>query len=279
MSRILLTGASGLIGGALVKALAGTHEVVCIGRRQPGADVPFVRGLFTSFEDLRGLDTYDFDVLVHLAAVTGGAREREGMLVNVEGTRCLMRYLIDRGCGKFVMVSSVAAIGIHQPRCGPLSLPISDDHPCLARGAYGWSKHMMEQVTHFYARLHEEIDVINLRPATVVPDDHRRAPCAAGPIPAWTLGTITVLFLSDCVRALRLAIDAPLQPGLRTLNATAAHANVADTLPDVIRAWYPDTEYDLSWYERPGHERDSAFDIRRIEAELGFVPQLDPLDR
>ncbi len=278
MSRILLTGASGFIGGALAGSLAAGHELTSIGRRRPDADVPFVRGLFSSFEDLRRLDSCHFDVAIHLAAVTGGCSERDGMLVNVEGTRCLMRYLIDRGCLKFVLASSIAAVGMQSVKFRPLHMPIPDEHPCLDRDGYGFSKFMMEEVTKYYWRQNDEIDVINLRLATILPDDAPRRPYEAGPIPEWSFGRITVMYLSDCLKALTLAAEAPHKRGVRIMNATAPVANVADTIPHVMRTWYPDANLDLSHYERPGHERDSAFDVRRIEAELGFVAARNPLE-
>ncbi len=129
MSTILVTGASGFIGKALAASLAAKHNVVCISRSNPGLDLPTIRGNFDAFEDLRQLDGYQFDAVVHLAAVTGGCLERDGILVNVEGTRCLMRYLMDRGCRKFVMASSIAAVGFQSvkfrrwPSPSPMSIP------------------------------------------------------------------------------------------------------------------------------------------------------------
>ena len=278
MGHILLTGASGFVGGALLKDLVRRHSVVCIGRRKPELDAPFVKGLFNSPDDLKRLDAYEIDAVVHLAAVTGGCGEREAMLVNVEGTRCLMRYLIDRGVEKFVTASSIAAVGMQSPRFRPLSIPIPDEHPCLDRHAYGFSKYMMEEVTRYLARQNEQIDVINLRLASIRPDDAPRRPYVTGPPPEWTFGHIAVMYLSDCVRALQLAVESRHKPGVRIMNAVGPKACVAASVPDVIRTWYPDWLIDLSHYERPGHERDPVFTIRRIEQEIGFVPRISPLD-
>ena len=147
MSSILITGASGFIGRSLAESMAARHEVICMSRNDPRLDMPWVRGDFSSLEDLRRLDGKAIDVVVHLAAVTGGCTERDGILVNVEGTRCLMRYLMDRGCRKFVMASSIAAIGIQSAEFRPLQLPIPDEHPCLDRDGYGLSKYLMEEIT------------------------------------------------------------------------------------------------------------------------------------
>ena len=95
MSTVLITGASGFIGRALATAMSVHHDVLCMSRKNPGLDLSWIRGNFGSFEDLRQLDDHSIDVVIHLGAVLGGCLERDGILVNVEGTRCLMRYLMD----------------------------------------------------------------------------------------------------------------------------------------------------------------------------------------
>jgi hypothetical protein len=84
MSTVLITGASGFIGKALAVEMARNHTVVCMSRSRPSIDLPWVRGDFAVFEDLRLLDCYPIDVVVHLGAVTGGCLERDGIMVNVE---------------------------------------------------------------------------------------------------------------------------------------------------------------------------------------------------
>jgi len=271
MSTILITGASGFIGQALAAALAPDHHIICMGRRPPGlAALPFVRGEFGSFEDLRQLDQYAIDVVIHLAAVTGGSFERDGILVNVEGTRALMRYLMDRGCKKFVMASSIAAVGFQSPKFRPVQLPLPDEHPCLDRDGYGLSKYLMEEVTRYYQRQVETLDVINLRLSSVRPDDNPGQPTGVRPLGAWALGSITVMVLADAVRAFTLAAEAPYQPGVRILNATAARAWAAAPTATILRNWWGNT-IDLSYFEQPGHAYAAAYDVRAIERELGFT--------
>lgn len=272
MSTILVTGASGFIGKALAASLAAKHDVVCMSRSNPGLDLPTVRGNFDAFEDLRQLDAYQFDAVVHLAAVTGGCLERDGILVNVEGTRCLMRYLMDRGCRKFVMASSIAAVGFQSVKFRPLCVPIPDEHPCLDRDGYGLSKFLMEEITKYYQRQNDALDVINLRLSSVAPDDRMPPPRKAGPLGPWALGSITVMALSDAVRAFSLAAEAPCKPGVRIMNAAGPKAWVADPVADVLRAWWGD-DVDVSHFEQPGHQYDSVFDVRQIEEALGFVAE------
>jgi UDP-glucose 4-epimerase len=275
MSTILVTGASGFIGQALAPSLAERHEVICMSRRNPRLELSWVRGDFGAFEDLRALDGYAIDAVVHLAAVTGGCLERDGILVNVEGTRCLMRYLIDRGCGKFVFASSIAAVGFQSVQFRPLELPISDEHPCLDRDGYGFSKYMMEQIIQYYWRQNAQIDAIALRLAYIGDDERMPPPLRVSPLGQWALGRITQMARSDVVRAFTMAVEAPLAPGVRIMNAAGPRAWVADPVADVLANWWGD-DVDLSYFRQPGHEYDAVYDVSRIERELGFVAERLP---
>jgi len=275
MSTILVTGASGFIGRALAASLAERHEVICMSRTDPRLGLPWVRGFFGAFEDLRQLDRTHLDGVVHLAAVTGGCLERDGILVNVEGTRCLMRYLMDRAVRKYVLASSIATVGFQSVKFRPLELPIPDEHPCLDRDGYGLSKFLMEEVAKYYQRQDEMLDVIALRLATIADDDHLPPPRTVGPLRQWALGGITLMARSDAVRAFSLAIESPYKPGMRILNATGPKAWVADPVVDILRNWWGD-EVDVGYFERPGHEYDSVYGVDRIHEELGFVAARTP---
>ncbi len=280
MSKILITGTSGFIGNALAKEITGSsnHQAICLSRSP--SDVPgglSIQGDFSVPSELRKLDNHDgIEVLVHLAAVIGGCSEEDGLRVNVAGTHHLLRYLIERGCRKFVLASSIAAVGMQSVKFRPLQLPIPDEHPCLDRDGYGFSKYMMEEVTRYLSRQNESLDFINLRLASIAPDARQLTPAEPGPVPIWAMGKISVMFLSDTVRCLMAAVDAPYKPGVRILNAVGAQACTAVSVPELLRSWYGDdaNTLDLSHYEEPGRERDPVYDITRIREELGFVPQM-----
>ncbi len=276
MSGILITGTSGFIGQALAESTAKDHEVFCISRQKTEvAGVTAIQGDFTSPDDLRRIDPHAVDVVVHLAAVTGGGTEEELLRVNVMGTYQLVRHFIDGGCKKFVLASSIAAVGMQSPLFRPLQLPMPDEHPCLDRVGYGFSKYMMEETSRYLARQNEDLDFINIRLASIAPDDRELTPRKAGPVGQWSMGTISYMYLSDTVRCLTLAAEASHKPGVRILNAVGTQACVEDTVPEIIRGWYgADADrIDLSHYTRPGHERDPVYEISRIEEELGFVPE------
>ena len=275
MSTVLITGASGFIGRALAKSMSTRHDVLCMSRKDPRLNLPWIRGDFGSFEDLRQLDDRPIDVVIHLAAVTGGCLERDGMLVNVEGTRCLMRYLMDRGCRKFVMASSIAAVGMQSTGFRPCCVPVPDEHPCLDRDGYGFSKYLMEEVTKYYHRQNPEIDVLNLRLSSVCADESMPARKQPSPLTEWALGGITIMALTDAVRAFTLAAEAPRKPGVRIMNAAGPKAWVAVPVARVLENWWG-SDVDLSHFEQPGHEYDSVYDVTRIKTELGFVAERTP---
>lgn len=276
MSKILITGTSGFIGRALAQAMSANHEVVCLSRRPTAvAGVTAIQGDFAEPEELHKLDDHAIDVLVHLGAVTGGSPEEEGIRVNVGGTHHLLRYLIARGCRKFVLASSIAAVGFQSVKFRPLQLPMPDEHPCLDRDGYGLSKYLMEEVTRYLARQNETLDIINIRLASIMPDDQPSTPRQPGPITPWAIGAISKMYLSDTIRCFTLAAEAPPKPGVRIMNATGAQACVTAPVPVILRSWYgaDADKMDFSHYERPDHEYDPVYDITRIQAELGFVPE------
>lgn len=271
MSKILVTGASGFIGSSLSASLAADHEV--IGMSRSAVDIPgvtYVRGDFGSFEDLKTLDKWNIDAVVHLAAELVGP-EREFMMANGEGSRCLMHYLIDRGCRKFVMASSIAAVGCQSIEFRPDLLPIPDEHPCYDLHGYGFSKYIMEEITKYYWRQNQDIDVINLRLSSVVQNDvPTPKPEGIRPILEWTLGFITIMLLSDAIRAFSLAVLAPHKPGVRILNTAAERSWATAPTADILENWWGD-DVDLSYFRKPGNEFLGAYTVGRIKDELDFT--------
>ncbi|MFA9478855.1 NAD-dependent epimerase/dehydratase family protein [Phycisphaerales bacterium AB-hyl4] len=239
-------------------------------RRGVDLDVASVQGDFARFEDLRQLDRYEIEAVVHLGAVTGGCSEHDAMAVNVEGTRCLMRYLIDWGCRRFVFASSIAVVGLQSADFRPRSFPIADEHPCDDRDGYGFSKYLMEEVSRYHHRQNPQIDVTNLRLAAIRPDDVPPPTEHGGPPGPWALTKLARMSLRDAVDAFKAALTAAEQPGVRVMNASAETAWADRPTAEVLRAWYgPDV--DLSYYEQPGNERRGVFDVRRIRETLGFT--------
>ena len=116
MSTILVTGSGGYLGSRLVQVLAADHDLISMSRSPAGNPPRVVQGDFTDAAALTALDGERIDVVVHLAAVTGGCSEEDAMNVNVSGTRRLVRWAVDHGVRRFVLASSIAAVGCLSPR-------------------------------------------------------------------------------------------------------------------------------------------------------------------
>jgi nucleoside-diphosphate-sugar epimerase len=142
--RILLTGASGFVGRATLRAaLAAGHEVCAVVRQgeapAPPSQVVRITDL-ASYTGWRGA-LNGADAVVHLAARVHVMRDRAAdslaafRAVNVEGTRRLARAAVEAGVGRFVFVSSVKVHGDASH-----GVPLEADSPVAPADAYGRSK-------------------------------------------------------------------------------------------------------------------------------------------
>ena len=125
-----------------------------------------------------------------------------------------------------MLASSITAVGFQSTAFRPLQVPIPDEHPYLDRNGYGLSKFLMEEISKYCARQADDIDVVNLRLCTIFPEDSLPPLKTVSPLPSVTyaLGGLTVMAMPDAVRAFSLAAEAPLQPGVRILNAAGPKA-------------------------------------------------------
>ena len=146
-AQVLVTGATGVVGGATVRALLDAgHRVRTLQRRDLPADLidagaQALRGDITDPDDARRACA-GIDVVVHAAArveVTGPWSEFEH--VNVEGTGTLLQAARDSGVNGFVFVSSPSVAHSGEALVGADADPASPEH---ARSHYARSKAIAE---------------------------------------------------------------------------------------------------------------------------------------
>ena len=176
-TRCLVTGATGFIGGHLVRALVDRGDrVVCLVRRTSPLDrlatlpVELVYGDLADPAALR--QAVDGVTRVyHVAGLIQARRPDDFHRVNVEGTARLLEACRSTGAplGRFVLVSSLAA-------CGPSAAgrPWSEDDPTQPLTAYGRSKLAAEGVARSYA---DQVPLTIVRPPVVYgPGDRQTLP-------------------------------------------------------------------------------------------------------
>lgn len=145
--RVLVTGATGFLGGHLIEEMAnGPHVPVCAHRR--GSDTRKIDelGLEKAVLDLTDRASMlsalkGVDAVVHLAAYyTFTGRKEQYEKVNVKGTGDLLDACRELGVKRFIYCSSTEAMG-------PIDFPPGDeDSPLHPQYEYGRSKAKAEEL-------------------------------------------------------------------------------------------------------------------------------------
>lgn len=164
--RILVTGASGFLGGYVVEALVkGRHQVVALVR--DGSDTLFLDYLGVEMRkgDLTDPGSLDravkgVDAVIHLAAYYTFSGKRElYQRVNVQGTKDLMESMLRQGVRRLIYCSTTEVIG---PTSGG---PADEGSPCRPYYEYGRSKLRAEQLIQEHGG--RGIDFTIIRPAGI----------------------------------------------------------------------------------------------------------------
>jgi nucleoside-diphosphate-sugar epimerase len=137
--KVLVTGASGLLGGAVARvAVEAGHEVTTFQRRRSGvAGVEDRLGSLTDPQALKAA-VAGADAVIHLAAKVSLAGDpADFAAVNVDGTRSLLFAAKAVGVQRFVFVSSPSVAHSGRSLVGDDALPAD---PQAARGDYARTK-------------------------------------------------------------------------------------------------------------------------------------------
>ncbi len=164
--RILITGATGFIGRALVNELAKSgHEIFALVRRTSKAEPLKALGvnlIYADITDKESLDkvlSYKIDVIFHCAALVSGRGLRKLRKANVNGTENICKLALSLGVERMVYLSSVAVVS------GNKNIPLYEDLPYSASNSYGISKIEAEKKVLEFRR--QGLRVAVLRPCMV----------------------------------------------------------------------------------------------------------------
>ncbi len=216
--KVLVTGASGLLGRGTALALeARGHDVTVLQRRPSGLDLEERLGDISDLATVRGA-VRGMDAVVHLAAkVHVIGQWSDYRRINVEGTRGLVGAASAAGVSRFVQVSSPSVAHAGASLVGAAA---GQADPATARGDYARSKAMAERIA--LAANSRSMAVVAVRPHLVWgPGDTQLVDrilsrARAGRLALVGRGTslIDTTYVDNAVEALLAALDrAPVVGG------------------------------------------------------------------
>jgi nucleoside-diphosphate-sugar epimerase len=167
LTRVLVTGGTGLVGSHLVELLLQRgHAVTCLVRdpNRPrwltGMNVDLVQGDCLKPESLVPA-VQGASIVFHLAGLTKALHARDYYLVNHRGTGNILEACVrhNPAIRKFVLISSLAAAGP-----SPDGRPVRDTDVARPISDYGRSKLLAEEEALRYKNI---LPVVILRPSAV----------------------------------------------------------------------------------------------------------------
>ncbi len=267
---VLVTGATGFIGGALTRRLAGEGaQVRALARRPEGAHflrdrdgVEIVQGDITDENRMRDA-IQGCEIVFHTAAVASGTLKTQRQ-VNVEGTRHVMQAAAEAGVERVVHVSSAGAYGFRQRGDITEAMPLEPGH-----AAYGISKTEAEAVVRTVAR-EQGLDYSIIRPGMPYGPGSR----------VWTAGMFRIarrkptVFIGDGSGSI-LAIHIDDVVDLMTVLAVhpAAVSETFNCTPDPAPTW---REFLGAYAALAGHDRWLAIPITPLRIVARLVALLAP---
>lgn len=216
--KVLVTGATGFLGGWLVRRLLDEGHVVRIIKRKSspldeleGLKLDIMPGDVTDIASVSEASR-DIDTVFHLAGLVAYTRsQRQAMEnVNVGGTKNVIEACISQRVRKLVYVSSVTAIGASFDGKTPLNenSPFNIHHLNLG---YFETKHAAENIVTA-AATSGKINAVSINPSTIYgPADAKKGSrntqvkVAKGKFPFYPPGGVSVVAVEDVIDAIMAA--------------------------------------------------------------------------
>lgn len=282
--RVLVTGASGLVGSAVVRRLSAEGFVVTAVDKFPGE----AGGVIVSACDLRDVHRMyaiacagTIDTIIHCGGYSGPMVGRENpydmIEVNVTGTANLLELGRVMSVRRFIYCSSMSVYG--STSMGP----VSESSPLAPATVYGATKLAAEQLVIAYGREHG-IDAAALRLSWVYGPQRTNACILRRMIEDAIDGRATTqdwgsdfprqyIHSEDAAAALIAAMNAPKLRS-RIYNITGESTVTLGELADLVRTVMPEARIDLQRGPAPDDDYHHPFSTSAARNELGFVPRI-----
>jgi nucleoside-diphosphate-sugar epimerase len=307
-ATILVTGATGFLGGALARTLLSRgYGVRALGRDSARLTVLREKGV-----DARRIDLRDrlavvaacagVDAVVHAGALSSPwGRKRDFHDINVEGTRHVVDGCVTHRVRRLVHISSPSVVFD-----GSDSRDATEDAPYPRRfsSRYAATKKLAEDVVRGASA--GGLTTVTLRPKAIFgPGDTALLPrlvraAAAGRLALIGTGDnlVDVTYVDNVVHAIMLALDSPNAPGRTYTITNAEHVRLWDVVRRVLahqglqlahrtislrvalavaalleaRAWFDGREPALTRYSALVLARTQTYDISAARRDLGYTP-------
>jgi len=275
--KVLVTGAKGKVGGAVVAALqAAGHEVVATDlarptfeRRAPGEPAYLQADLTDAGHAdavVRGAA-----VVVHAAAIPDPLHNPPSVVFanNLMATFNVVEAAVRFGVDRLVNVSSETVPGYFFPERPflPDYLPVDEQHPVRPQDPYAVAKHFGEQLMDAAVR-RSDLRCLSVRPSWVQGEGNYER--NLGPDvrePQVSAGFWSYVDVDDLAELIRLAVESDV-PGHEVVYAASPDNSTGRPLAELVRRHYGD-RIPL----RPLARKDaSGISCAKAERLLGWRP-------
>jgi nucleoside-diphosphate-sugar epimerase/predicted dehydrogenase len=174
--RAFVTGATGFVGSHLVRTLRERGDSVVALVRDPRKARALPEGVILHRGDLTDRDTLEtiegpFDAIFHLGAAISGDWNLHNR-VTVEGTRNLMRFAVECGLARLVLVSSLAVYEkTHLKRYDTINETSPTFRSLRDGGPYAWGKLEAERLVAEEAS-QRGVEYVIARPGLIYGEGH-----------------------------------------------------------------------------------------------------------